>query len=129
VTLRNAVLGLTANAYEDSSSTPAGDLLLLLVVAGQLDMPYHAAIAPDGLRAITARITDKSNPWRTQDRRVHRHRRDGENLAQNALAYVGQLRSYTRGSGTDRLYADISKLIDKVDPSGEIGGIGARWPR
>ncbi|HYE04964.1 MAG TPA: hypothetical protein VEL07_05505 [Planctomycetota bacterium] len=128
VGLRSGVLGLTASAYEDQfvDTAPAVYYFYALALT-KLDMPYHAAIAAhDGMRAITARITDKSNPWK--DAKSGEWTQAGgmvRNLAQNSLAYISQLKAFTKGNGTDKLFAEIAKMADQIDP--ELGGIGATF--
>ncbi len=121
ISLRNGVLGLSQGAFEDQFVHNGPEVYERYAYAlYKLDMRFHAAIAAEeGMRAISARITDKpgGNPWRPDAKKPWSE--DGQNvlkLVKNTLLFASQLYSRAQGTGVQSLYDDAITLVKKVSP-------------
>ncbi len=110
VSLRDAVLALTTPAYEDQFNDVGPQIYSEFASACyHLDMRYHAAlVAEEGLRAVSLKVTDKSNPWKGNEA-VKR-------LEGNGIAYAQGLQARATGPAVAHIWDDTIGLIKKISP-------------
>lgn len=128
VMMRNGVLGLTSSAYDEHFVRLAPDVYRLYALSlDRIGMRYHASVVTvEGLKAISARITDKTNPWRTGNDPKKPFTDAGQGvskLARQAISYLSSVVSMYSGRGSKGLYEDGMTLLKRVSPEDTDKGL------